>query len=194
MTITHLSSGVRLSRSTGKTIVGVLGSGLFGLIVGVLLVALIATQFLGYKVSTIQSYSMEPELTRGDLLITRPVSAEDVQEGDVILFEQGVQTRLSIAHRVHNVLKQNTTFVNTTTGDSTSQVLTMFRTKGDANDQPDAQLVQVQDLEGKLWFVVPGVGLVLHEVPIQMVLFALVALTAGAWALYELRRKRSSIA
>ena len=66
-----------------------------GLVFGLAVVALIATQLLGYRLAAIASDSMVPALSRGDLILTRPASIDNMQRGDVVLFESGTATRSS---------------------------------------------------------------------------------------------------
>ena len=172
-----------------RTILGVLVSTAFGLTLGTLLVALLAIQVFGYKIVTVQSYSMEPALSRGDLVIARPVRIEDVKPGQVILFEEGRDVRLLVAHRVDSVINVTTNVNNTATGEVTTQHSRLLRTKGDANPSPDAEPVDASRLRGRLWFSVPQVGLVLHRVPLQVLLLGVAAASALAWAGYELRRR-----
>jgi signal peptidase len=189
MTTDSAAAPTRTINVPWKTALGLLGSAAFGLTIGALLAAFIAIQFFGYKVATVQSFSMEPTLDRGDLIVSRPVSIMDVKAGQVILFEEGTQVRLLVAHRVDGVMSVTTNVNNTTTGQVTTQHSRVLRTKGDANPSPDAAPVDATRLRGRLWFTLPKIGLVLHRVPLQAVLLGVAAATAIAWVGYELQRR-----
>src|SRR3990170_4454672 len=170
---------------------GVLGSAALGLLLGGLLAAFIATQFFGYKVMTVQSFSMEPALERGDLIVSRPVSIDDVKQGQVVLFREGQRTRLLVAHRVAGFVNVTTNIHDSQTGEDTVQKSRLLQTKGDANPAVDAQAVAASDLRGRLWFTIPKVGLILDRIPLQTVLFGIAAAAGIAWLAYELHRRRT---
>lgn len=159
-----------------------------GLLLGLVGVGLIATQFFGWRIATIQSGSMEPSLHRGDLVISRPTQLSTLRTGDVILFEQGTGTRILIAHRIANVLEFNTTIHNERTGEDTKSVSRLFRTRGDANVEPDADLVGQDAIQGRIILTIPSVGLVFNKFPLQYCLLALSGASALCWAGFELRR------
>src|SRR3990172_8502033 len=128
---------------------GVLGSAAFGLLLGGLLAAFIATQFFGYKVMTVQSFSMEPALERGDLIVSRPVSIDDVKQGQIVLFMEGQRTRLLVAHRVAGFVNVTTNIHDSQTGEDTVEKSRLLQTKGDANSTVDAQAVAASDLRDR---------------------------------------------
>ena len=169
---------------------GIAGSAFFGLLLGALGVALFATQFLGYKVATIQSYSMEPTLRRGDLIVTRPVDISEVNKGDIVLFEEGLKTRILVAHRVDGVFNITTNVTDSKTGKTSTSSTKMLRTKGDANAQADADPVGVDRFRGDLLLTIHGAGYLANGLPLQQALFLLAAVTAVMWGAYELARHR----
>ena len=173
-----------------STAAGVLASAAFGLLVGGLLAALLAVQVFGYHVVTVQSNSMEPALTRGDVIVARPVRIDDVKEGQVVLFEEGRDVRFLAVHRVVGFINLRTNINNTTTGEVTTQESRLVRTKGDANATEDAQPVDASRLRGRLWFSIPKAGLIFDRVPLQTVLLGVAGLAAVGWLLFELSRRR----
>lgn len=189
MTTQSAAAPTRTINLPWKTAFGLLGSVAFGLTLGALLAVLLAVQFFGYRIATVQSFSMEPTLDRGDLIFARPVSINDVKVGQIILFEEGTQVRLLVAHRVDGVTNVTTNLSNTATGEVTTQHSRLLRTKGDANPTADADSVDASRLRGKVWFTVPKIGLVLHRVPLQAVLLVVAAGSGLAWLAYELRRR-----
>ena len=182
----------RLARvSSLPSVMGVLASTAFGLLIGGLLAALLAIQVFGYHVVTVQSFSMEPALERGDLIVSRPVNIDDVKQGQVVLFMEGRDTRILVVHRVAGLINLRTNINNTTTGEVTTEETRLLRTKGDANPTEDAQPVAASDLRGRLWFTIPNAGLIVDRVPVQTVLLGVAAATGIAWLAFELYRHRA---
>ena len=174
-----------------STVLGVFASAAFGLLIGGLLAALVAVKVFGYHIVTVQSNSMEPALSRGDLVVARPVRIDDVKVGQVVLFEEGRDVRFLAAHRVVGFINLRTNINNTTTGEVTTQESRLLRTKGDANATEDAQPVDASRLRGRLWFTVPKAGLILDRVPLQTVLLGVAGLAAAGWLVFELYKRRS---
>ena len=120
--------------------------GNFGLAVIILLIAAAAFTFLaprfGWSVDTVFSGSMEPELKVGSVVVTRPVTAEEIKAGDVITFYPPTSGQLT-SHRVIAV-------------DDGSAF--HFQTKGDANENADPFIVPAENVEGKVCFHLPYFG------------------------------------
>ncbi|MFC2022205.1 signal peptidase I [Chloroflexota bacterium] len=98
---------------------------------------------LGWRVDAVLSGSMEPELTVGSLVVTRPVEPETIVVGDIITFRPVSVGENLITHRVIGM------------GQSSSLY---FETKGDAADKPDPFTVPAQNLVGKIYFHAPHWG------------------------------------
>ena len=171
-------------------LLGIAGSVTLGLVVGLLFVAALATQFLGYRIATIQSYSMEPSLRRGDLVLVRPTDIKDAEVGDIVMFEEGRNVKILVAHRVDGVFNITTNITDGQTGDTEAHESKVLRTKGDANDQPDSEYVGSDRFQGELLLTVPNVGLIADRLPLQKALLFVTALSAVAWTAYEWRRRR----
>lgn len=155
----------------------------FGLALGAAAVAIIATQLFGFRIVSVSSNSMAPELTVGEFVVIRPASQSDVEEGDVIFFRQGVD-QIPTIHRVVGENKINTVLRDPATGEETTYTERHFLTKGDANERPDTGEVAPSALEGELWFTVPFLkqsgGLSL-----QTVLIGIAGVLAIGWVSYE---------
>lgn len=89
--------------------------------------------------------SMEPFIQPGDIvLVERFQEKEEIEQlavGDVILFKKEDK---DISHRIINIIEK--------------QGMTLYQTKGDANQSPDTTWVSAKDLLGKVIKVVPKVG------------------------------------
>jgi signal peptidase len=112
------------------------------LIVGVLAAGVIWLNngALGIQPSLISGNSMNPVLYPGDIVITRVISPEKIQVGDIIRFHRD---RIHVVHRVMEVQNNNATLV--------------FITRGDNNNVDDSP-VMANQLEGKVILAIPKIG------------------------------------
>ncbi len=99
-----------------------------------------------YYPSAILTGSMEPGIMPGDVVIVDKIeSMEEInqlKEGDVIQFKRD---ELLINHRIIEVINEN--------GKK------YYCTKGDNNNMPDEERVEVEDIKGIITMVIPKVGL-----------------------------------
>jgi signal peptidase I len=101
------------------------------------LMALLVPSFTDLHLAPVVSGSMEPAIKTGAKIGIAKVDPASVRVGDIIGFSiPGIGTR--VCHRVIGL-------VDTETGYG-------FITKGDANENPDAWVVQPQDVIGKVYF------------------------------------------
>jgi signal peptidase len=102
---------------------------------------------------------MEPTIHVGSIVVVRRVNPEDVNVGDIIAFKVGESKAI---HRVVGKVVGGGSFY--------------FRTKGDANEDPDPWIVKPEDVLGKLYLVIPYYGylIVFARTPLGVVLFILV--------------------
>jgi signal peptidase len=124
-----------------------------------ILICLVAPFFVGGFFSVIMSGSMEPVIPVGSIVVVKKVNPEDVKVGDVIAFETGESRTM---HRVIEKVVEDGSF--------------HFRTKGDANEDPDPWVVKPEDVSGALMLTIPYYGYLLHfaGTPIGFALFILV--------------------
>lgn len=117
-----------------------------GLAIAVLLIAAAVLTFLcprfGWRVDVVFSGSMKPALKVGGMVVTRPVEAQDIRVGDIITFYSPPGRELA-SHRVIGVEE----------GSSLN-----FRTKGDANEEPDPFIVPAENVVGIICFQLPYFG------------------------------------
>lgn len=161
-----------------------------GLALATLLLALIATRFFDFQVLTVRSDSMAPSIGSGDLIIVKPVTIDDVQAGDVVLFASGGDA----VPTVHRVAGINTVDIQLRGRDGTiANTLTEHRlvTQGDANPLPDASEVTAANLQGEVWFTIPNGGAI-AGLPLRLVLFGFAASITAAWLGWELTSRRAS--
>jgi len=110
----------------------------------------------GWRVDTVYSSSMEPELKVGGVVVTRPVEAEKIRVGDIITFRSPLNEKMT-THRVIAVNEGSPLY---------------FQTKGDANEEPDPFVVVAQNIAGKICFHIPYLGYAIHfiKTPLGLVL------------------------
>lgn len=106
-------------------------------------VLLVAARASGLQVFTVLSGSMEPSYHVGALIFVRPVDSDGILPGQPVTFSP--DGGIPVTHRVVEVL----------TGDDGA---VQYRTKGDANDTPDAKLVKARWVIGVPIFTVPYLG------------------------------------
>lgn len=94
----------------------------------------------GIRTVLVAGVSMEPTLKAGDVVIVQKCRPEDIQIGDVILFDDSTK---QVLHRVIDIV-----------GSAKS---IEFVTQGDANNVAD-DLVTTQSVQGKAIFKIPRIG------------------------------------
>ena len=112
-------------------------------IVVLIAVLLMGAKVIGFKTYSVISPSMKPAYNVGDLVYVKNVEPETIEVGDAITFV--LDENLTVAtHRVVEIDLETS----------------HFRTKGDANDTPDANPVHFKNLIGKVVFKIPLLGYV----------------------------------
>jgi signal peptidase len=112
-------------------------------LVGIILFFLLPRVF-DWDVQVVMSGSMEPAMPVGSVVLVRPVDAEAVAVGDIITFRQQGSPDF-VTHRVVEVVNEESL---------------SFRTRGDANEEPDTSLVPADALRGRVWVTIPYLGYV----------------------------------
>ncbi|MCR4430421.1 MAG: signal peptidase I [Tepidanaerobacteraceae bacterium] len=127
-----------------------------------------AASIMGYKPLTVLSGSMSPFLEPGDMIVVHRVDPASIKVGDVITFR--VDDRTLVTHRVAEVIPQDGRMA--------------FRTKGDANNTEDIDLVTQDRVVGSMAFKIPYAGYIgrFARTPkgfVAMIVFPGVLLIAG---------------
>jgi signal peptidase len=125
-----------------------------------------------YKVMTVLSGSMEPDISVGSVVVSKPVG--NYRIGDVITFQVNKENDVSVTHRIveMEVISGNPIYI----------------TKGDANENIDTTKISQKDIIGKVFLNIPYLGYALNFVkkPIGFVL--IIILPAGIIILDEARK------
>lgn len=95
-----------------------------------------------FKFFVVESGSMEPAVHTGSVIMVKP--EKDYNIGDIITFGPNNRVSTPTTHRIIEKKEK--------------QGVTTFVTKGDANDGPDMNEVNENEVIGKLIFKVPFVG------------------------------------
>ncbi len=128
---------------------------------------------------------MQPLLDEGDMIFVKPIGTNEVETGDVITF--WTQEEVLVTHRVVAIVQEEDGGVG-------------YKTKGDANDIEDHELVAGEQLVGKLVWDIPKGGHVAKFVqrPIGIILciilpFILLVLSEvkAVRAFFRRRRKKT---
>lgn len=134
------------------------------------------------------SSSMSPSIQAGDVVLVDDVSPSEIKTGDVITFEppaghaEGDAER--VTHRVVEVIERDDGLY--------------FRTQGDANEDPDQQLVPAENVVGRVAFTIPKIGYVIQfaasdlGILLFIVVPAVLLMVSEAWTLVAAARSDSS--
>jgi len=130
---------------------------------------------LGYERYVITGGSMSGTFEKGSVVFTQPVAEEDLAVGDVVTYvppaDSGVTTL--VTHRIHDIRTRN-------------GVLS-FRTKGDANPDPDPWRFSLDaETQPVVAFHVPVVGHALIALADRDTRVLLIGIPAGVVALLAL--------
>lgn len=118
----------------------------------------------GFRSYIILSGSMAPKLEVGDIIVSKKVSKERIEVGDIITFED--ENGAVITHRVINIIIED--------GEK------RYQTKGDNNSAGDIGLVSMEKIKGKYAFQISGGGRLVTKMmtPVGLLFLAFI-MTAG---------------
>ncbi|MFK7918020.1 MAG: signal peptidase I [Ilumatobacter sp.] len=126
----------------------------------------------GYRPVVLETGSMGDAAPAGSLLITSPRSADDIAVGDVLVMRH--DRDVPVTHRVIELLD--------------TDVGTVARTQGDANEFADAVPYALSNDELVARWIIPGAGSWLEQLRQPAVWLALIALLIAAISAVALRR------
>lgn len=150
----------------GRVVVATLARGVVATLLGLALWAA-APAVIGWQPTTVMTGSMEPRLTPGDVVVSRPVTADEVRMGKILLADDPDQPGHLRMHRYVEDGPRGT-----------------LVTKGDANPQQDSTPLEPSAVHGVAFLRVPFVGTPItwirtgQWVPVGMLALALVAVLA----------------
>jgi signal peptidase I len=121
------------------------------------------------QVKIVKSGSMEPSIETGSIVVVKP--AATYYADDVITFGKDTKDQIPTTHRVLEKTVENG--------------VTMYQTKGDANEDLDPALVPESAVIGKVWFSVPYAGYVLDAARQPLGFTFMIGIPAGIIILDE---------
>ena len=135
--------------------------------------SLVIPKIAGYDAYVVVSGSMEPSIPVGSIVYSKPTEPETLVEGEVIVFKVPARGETPITHRV---------VIN----DPLTRTIT---TKGDANENMDANPVPYDNVVGKVVRYVPRVGFTVAMFTSAIGKLVAVLLLLEAWLLIEVGRR-----
>ncbi|MBO5500862.1 MAG: signal peptidase I [Clostridia bacterium] len=115
-------------------------------LVAVVFVFLIAgVRIFGIQVFGVLTGSMEPSYPTGSLIYVKDVEPSKLRVNDVITFS--ISPNVIATHRIVEIVP-----------DENNPSVVRYRTKGDANNDVDASLVNANNIIGKALFAIPQMG------------------------------------
>ena len=111
----------------------------------VLAAAVLVPRLAGATPYTVLTGSMSPAYPVGTMVVVRSVDAGDIGIGSVITYQLASGKPGVATHRVVAIARNPDGRVR-------------FQTRGDANNGPDPKWVRPEQVRGKVWYAVPGLG------------------------------------
>ena len=134
----------------------------------------------GWHLNIVYGGSMEPAIEVGSLIVVKPVEPQAIEVNDVITYRASTESGIVTTHRVIGVMNNY--------GSPT------FRTKGDANEDPDVNAVPAQNVVGRVRFSVPYVGYVMNSIRNPLAMSLLIGIPAMIIIGMELKNVWQAIA
>lgn len=110
-----------------------------------LAILLVGLKLLGFQIYTVVSGSMEPTYHVGSLIYVKKVDTSTLKIKDPITFKLSDNTIAT--HRIVEIVYEE---------ENPNEY--KFRTKGDANEDVDANLIEPEKVLGKAYFTIPYLG------------------------------------
>ena len=155
----------------------------YSLVIVVIIVSValiyITMPFFGNQALIVRSGSMTPTIGVGSVAVVSAKQNSPVYKtGDIIAFRSEKNSKTIITHRIVGVEPLKSGGI-------------VYKTKGDANDDPDAALVKSQNILGKTHIVIPYVGKILAFAKSDigfpsLILFpAIVVILFESWSIFK---------
>lgn len=131
-------------------------------IFGIVFMAFVSTangprNIFGYSYFTVLTRSMQDEIPKGSLVITKKTDPDELEVGDTITFFKNATT--TVTHKIADIYE-----------DYNSSGARGFQTKGVNNSNPDTDIVLAVNVVGKVVFSMPKAGAILAALRDNLVL------------------------
>ena len=133
------------------------------------------THIFGIYMFNIVSESMKPTLEVDDVVVVQKCKPSQLQIGDIITFRQ--DNRI-ISHRILDITKE--------------KGITKFKTKGDNNEIPDSDLVEQEQIYGKVQFSIYKIGKIISYIQNARGFINVVTFVVIVYILVSLRDKQKN--
>jgi signal peptidase I len=135
--------------------------------------------YYGNMIMVVTSDSMLPTLKPYDLIVVERVSVKEIKTGDIVVFDTHLAELGIVAHRAVEIF------------DDHGEI--GIDTKGDNVESADPWTVHSEDLIGRVFDVVPKMGIFLID-PVRYVIVAVIVITAISlvFDIYKEQRTRQS--
>jgi signal peptidase len=143
-------------------------------------VGIFVAPHFGWHLDIVYGGSMEPAIKIGSLVVIKPVQPQDIKVDDIITYRSAAESGMVTTHRVIEVMHNDGSLV--------------FRTKGDANEDPDINPVAANELVGKLTLDIPYLGYLELLLRTRLGMILLIGLPVAAIIGMELRNIRKALA
>jgi len=124
------------------------------------------------ETKVVLSGSMEPAIKVGSVIVLRPVEKYNI--GDIVTFGKDTRDNIPTTHRIIDERIQGG--------------VTYFKTKGDANSDPDAREITESDIQGKMLFSIPYLGYLIDFAKLPMGFVLLIVVPGGIVVFDEVRK------
>lgn len=121
---------------------------------------------------TISGHSMEPVITKSDVIAVIPLAnSDELEVGDVLVYtrDNGEKT-ITIVHRIIAIDESG------------------IATKGDSNDKADSDMVKPADIIGIFWFKIPHLGSFIRFANTDTGYLSLILIPAAILIIIEIRK------
>ena len=136
-----------------------LAFGLLGVIVTIALVGAVIFLATGGRALIVRSGSMAGTIDTGDIAVTKTITAQEAQIGDVVTFKDPSRNGELVTHRVIKMQRDGDTLA--------------FVTKGDVNGGVEKWTINARGKVGRFMFRVPSAGYALSWAGTPAIRFAL---------------------
>jgi signal peptidase len=156
-----------------------LGKVFYWIVIVLLLIILSGTAFSiheapgGVRMFVVISGSMEPKIKAGSVVVIK--SQKTYKEGDIITFLTDLRADIK---NVNSVVTHRIFSVHDDEGRAT------YKTKGDANDTPDLEMITQSQVLGKALFSIPLIGIAVAFTRTQLG-FTLLVIVPGVLIIYH---------
>jgi signal peptidase len=136
-------------------------------------------RLFGWELQVVLSGSMEPTYPVGSLNLVEPVQPSDVEVGMPLAYWAPSDVKVMVTHRVVEIVQQEDGLY--------------FRTKGDANEDPDPNLVPADNVVGRVRWHIPYLGHIVRRLRDPQGFLLLMAVPAGLLVLGEMQNIASQL-